>query len=91
MQAIIRQWEQHKRRKMDSAKKKEIATATTSMIQAATMDDVREFSPIYQAVKHAPKKKGAAKRRVGIAVHRKAGGITVRTGKRSRIATKKKR
>ena len=61
IQAVIRQWEERKQRKIDTAKKKEIAEVAASMIQGATMDDVREFSPTYRAIKHVVAKKAAKK------------------------------
>lgn len=83
IQAVIRQWEERKRRKLDAAKNKEIREVAASMIQPATMEDVREFSPTYQAVSRTIKKKAAAKRRPAVK-------LVHRPGARKVLAVKKK-
>ena len=62
MQAVIRAWEERKKKKLSAAEKSEISKVTASMIQMATMDDIREFSPVYRHISVVPKKGSAAKR-----------------------------
>jgi hypothetical protein len=62
MQAIIKAWEGRKKKKLSVAENKEIKEATQSIIQAATMDDVRQYSPTYHRISGVAKKGSAAKK-----------------------------
>jgi hypothetical protein len=62
MQSVIKAWEQRKKKKLSAAENKEIKLAAQSIIQAATMDDVRQYSPTYHRISGAAKKGSAAKK-----------------------------
>jgi hypothetical protein len=67
MQAVIKAWEErkNKKKKLKAAEKIEIAEVTASIVQGATLDDVRRHDPAYHrlsmAVKRAPTKRAAYK------------------------------
>ena len=61
--SIIRYWEQRKKKKLSVAEKKEIADAAQEMlIQAATFEDVKEFSPAYHALRHGKRSAAIARK-----------------------------
>lgn len=87
---IIKHWEERKKKKkLTAADKIEIAEAAQDMLIQATMDDVREYSPRYQAIAQSVKKSAAAKKAAPKkwAAVKKAGGKRVAArktaGKRS--------
>jgi hypothetical protein len=84
-----------RRRKKEAVtplEKKQIESAAEKMIQAASMEDVRHFSPAYQRIAGAAKK-GSAAKKVSRKVTIKCGSVKATPQKRvpeKRAITKKR-